>query len=150
MSVFDAGFAVVQAAVAGGRIPGAVLGLLDDGRVTVRAVGQAVVEPSLVAMRDETVFDLASLTKVIFTTTAILRLVEAGRIGLDDPLCVAIPDLRQYDVVLDASARLISTLPRFLAAVLRPLQNGLVQFYALGMVLGLAVFLTVVVFRSTR
>ncbi len=58
--------------------------------------------------------------------------------------------LRQYDVVLDASARLISTLPRFLAAVLRPLQNGLVQFYALGMVLGLAVFLTVVVFRSTR
>ena len=106
MSVFDAGFAVVQAAVAGGRIPGAVLGLLDDGRVTVRAVGQAVVEPSLVAMRDETVFDLASLTKVIFTTTAILRLVEAGRIGLDDPLCVAIPDLRQYDVAGAAERRL--------------------------------------------
>lgn len=106
MSVFDAGFAVVQEAVAGGRIPGAVLGLLDDGRMTVRAVGQAVIEPSVVAMRDETVFDLASLTKVIFTTTAILRLVEAGRIGLDDPLCLAIPDLRQYDVSGAAERRL--------------------------------------------
>jgi CubicO group peptidase (beta-lactamase class C family) len=45
----------------------------------------------------ETWFDLASLTKVIFTTTAILRLVEAGRIALDDALIRAIPDLRQYD-----------------------------------------------------
>jgi hypothetical protein len=33
---------------------------------------------------------------------------------------------------------------------MRPLQNGLVQFYALGMVLGLAVFLTVIVFRSVK
>ena len=41
-----------------------------------------------------------------------------------------------------------SFVPRFLGAVLRPLQNGLVQFYALGMVLGLAVFLTVVVLRT--
>ena len=42
-------------------------------------------------------FDLASLTKVLFTTPAILRLAAQGRIGLDDPLIVAIPDLRQYD-----------------------------------------------------
>jgi CubicO group peptidase (beta-lactamase class C family) len=42
-------------------------------------------------------FDLASLTKVIFTTTRILRLVEQGRIGLDDPLVAVMPDLRQYD-----------------------------------------------------
>ena len=39
---------------------------------------------------------------------------------------------------------------KFGGAALRPLQNGLVQFYALGMVLGLAVFLTVVVFRNPR
>ena len=35
-----------------------------------------------------------------------------------------------------------------LGELFRPIQNGLVQFYALGMVLGLAVFLTVVVLRS--
>ncbi len=57
---------------------------------------------------------------------------------------------RQFDAFLDAIARLISFAPRLLAALLRPLHNGLVQFYALGMVLGLAVFLTVVVFRSVR
>jgi NADH-quinone oxidoreductase subunit L len=57
---------------------------------------------------------------------------------------------RQFDSFLDALARLVSFLPRFLGAALRPLQNGLVQFYALGMVLGLAVFLTVIVFRSVR
>jgi proton-translocating NADH-quinone oxidoreductase chain L len=56
----------------------------------------------------------------------------------------------QFDGFLDAFARLVSFVPRFLGAVLRPLQNGLVQFYALGMVLGLAVFLTVVVLRSGR
>jgi NADH-quinone oxidoreductase subunit L len=56
----------------------------------------------------------------------------------------------QFDGFLDALARLVSFVPRFLGAVLRTLQNGLVQFYALGMVLGLAVFLTVVVLRSGR
>ncbi len=43
-------------------------------------------------------FDLASLTKVIATTTMILRLAEEGRLDLDRPLTDAIPDLRQYDV----------------------------------------------------
>ena len=57
---------------------------------------------------------------------------------------------RQFDAFLDALARLTSFLPRLVAALLRPLHNGLVQFYALGMVLGLAVFVTVVVFRSAR
>ena len=50
------------------------------------------------AVSRETWFDLASLTKVIFTTTRILRLVEAGTISLDDPLIKVIPDLRQYDM----------------------------------------------------
>jgi len=57
---------------------------------------------------------------------------------------------RQFDAGLDVLARFVSFWPRFAGAALRPLQNGLVQFYALGMVLGLAVFLTVVVVRSTR
>ena len=57
---------------------------------------------------------------------------------------------RQFDGFLDSLARLVSFVPRLLANVLKPLQNGLVQFYALGMILGLAVFLTVVVFRATK
>lgn len=57
---------------------------------------------------------------------------------------------RQIDVLLDMVARLVSYMPRFAAAALRPLQNGLVQFYALGMVLGLAAFLAVVLVRSAQ
>ena len=57
---------------------------------------------------------------------------------------------RQFDGFLDALARLVSFFPRFGAAVVRPIQNGLVQFYALGMALGVMVFLGVVLYYSTR
>jgi CubicO group peptidase (beta-lactamase class C family) len=91
----------VAEAVAGpipGPIPGAVLGVVTQaGDRAVRAIGHAQIEPAPVAMQRQTWFDLASLTKVLFTTPAILQLVAAGRIGLDDRLTVAIPDLRQYD-----------------------------------------------------
>lgn len=89
-------FAPVAEAIAQGRIPGAVLGVLQHGR-SVRHAGLARIAPST-PMRTDTVFDLASLTKPIFTATAVLRHVEQGRIGLDDTLASVIPDLRQYDV----------------------------------------------------
>ncbi len=57
---------------------------------------------------------------------------------------------RQVDGAVGSFARLVAFLPRAAGTFLRPLQNGLVQFYALGMVLGLAVFLTLVVARFTR
>jgi NADH-quinone oxidoreductase subunit L len=57
---------------------------------------------------------------------------------------------RAFDGLLDALSRLIAALPRFVGAWVRPIQNGLVQFYALSMALGLAVFLSFVVFRITR
>jgi CubicO group peptidase (beta-lactamase class C family) len=106
MTRADAAFAPVAAAVAAGRIPGAVFGLMERGARNVRVAGFAQIEPTREPMRRETWFDLASLTKVVFTTTTILRLVEEGRIALDDPLTVAIPDLRQYDVAGAAERRL--------------------------------------------
>lgn len=99
MPGLNAAFAPVAAAIAAGRIPGAVLAVLaPDGTRQTIAAGMAALVPDRVAMTENTWFDLASLTKVVFTTTAILKLVEAGRISLDDPLTVAIPDLRQYHV----------------------------------------------------
>jgi CubicO group peptidase (beta-lactamase class C family) len=106
MTRADAAFAPVAAAVEAGRIPGAVFGLIENCERSVRVAGFAQVEPSREPMRRETWFDLASLTKVIFTTTTLLRLVESGRIALDDPLTVAIQDLRQYDVAGAAERRL--------------------------------------------
>lgn len=94
----DAGFACVMPHLADGRIPGAVLGVItQNGARAIRVAGHAQKIPSERPMQRDTIFDLASLTKVIFTTTAILRLVAAGRIALDDALAKHIPDLRQYD-----------------------------------------------------
>ncbi|MDL2397894.1 serine hydrolase domain-containing protein [Rhizobium mayense] len=95
---FDQAFAPVEAAVAAGRIPGGVLGMIDrDGNRMVRAVGLAQKIPVTRPMFADTWFDLASLTKVIFTTPRILALAEAGTIDLDARLISLLPDLRQYD-----------------------------------------------------
>ncbi len=88
----------VAEAVAG-AIPGAVLGVgTQAGDRAIRAFGQMQTEPTPSPMHPETWFDLASLTKVLFTTPAILDLVARRRIGLDDTLAAVIPDLRQYDL----------------------------------------------------
>lgn len=87
MPSLNAIFAPVAASIAVGRIPGAVLAVLaPDGTRQTMVGGMAALVPDRVKMTADTWFDLASLTKVVFTTTAILKLVEAGRIGLDDPL----------------------------------------------------------------
>jgi CubicO group peptidase (beta-lactamase class C family) len=87
---------VAQAVV--NQIPGAALGIVTTaGDRAVDALGHAQREPQPVPMQRGTWFDLASLTKVLFTTPTILRLAAEGRIALDDRLTVAIPDLRQYD-----------------------------------------------------
>jgi len=79
-------------------IPGAVLGVVTvAGERAVAVFGQAQREPEAAPMQRGTWFDLASLTKVLFTAPAILRLAAQRRIALDDALTAAIPDLRQYD-----------------------------------------------------
>ena len=90
-----------------GRIPAATLGLVNrDGERAVALAGMAAVIPSPEPLTPEHWFDLASLTKVIATTTMVLKLAEQGRLDLDRPLIDAIPDLRQYDVEGAAERRL--------------------------------------------
>jgi CubicO group peptidase (beta-lactamase class C family) len=50
--------------------------------------------PDPVPMRKDTIFDLASITK-IFTATAVMKLYEQGKIGLDDPVARYIPEFAQ-------------------------------------------------------
>lgn len=96
--ILERAFAPVQAAVEAGRIPGAVLGVVDaDGARATRVIGEAQKVPVSRPMTEGTWFDLASLTKVIFTTPRILALAEAGTIDLDAPLTSVIPDFRQYN-----------------------------------------------------
>lgn len=105
--MIDAAFAPAAAAVADGRIPGATLGMVAaDGRRWVRHAGKAALVPEPEDLTEEHWFDLASVSKVIATTTMILRLADQGRLDLDAPLITAIPDLRQYDLANAAERQL--------------------------------------------
>jgi CubicO group peptidase (beta-lactamase class C family) len=79
-------------------ICGAVIGVVTaTGDRAVEVFGLAQREPDPAPLHRDTWFDLASLTKVLFTTPTLLQFVAQDRIALDDKLVVAIPDLRQYD-----------------------------------------------------
>lgn len=93
----SAAFAPVRSAIDGGRIPGAALGLVTrEGERAVLHAGAAQIVPDRRVLDRDTWFDLASLTKVIFTTTRILDLAATGRLDLDAPLTSVLPDFRQY------------------------------------------------------
>ncbi|HVY50867.1 MAG TPA: serine hydrolase domain-containing protein [Devosia sp.] len=97
-AILERAMAPLQASVDTGRIPGGVLGILDrDGNRAVRAIGRAQIVPRERPMTEGTWFDLASLTKVIFTTPRILLAAESGVIDLDAPLSSVLPDFVQYN-----------------------------------------------------
>lgn len=98
-AVCDRGFEPALAAVQRGDIPSAALGVVTTaGESAVRFAGMAALEPEREALTRDHWFDLASLSKVIATTTIILMLADQGRLDLDRPLTDAIPDLHQYDI----------------------------------------------------
>lgn len=107
MSAIDTAFAPAERYLAEGRIPGATLGVVTaDGRRWARTAGMAALVPEAEPLTEHHWFDLASVSKVVATTTMILTLADQGLIDLDRPLTDAIPDLRQYDVANAAERKL--------------------------------------------
>jgi uncharacterized protein YbbC (DUF1343 family)/CubicO group peptidase (beta-lactamase class C family) len=88
--------AVIQQAIHDQQVPGAVLIVGHDGHVIYRkAYGWRALEPHREVMTLDTIFDLASLTKVIVTTTAVMQLVEQGKVRLNDPVAKYLPEFGQ-------------------------------------------------------
>jgi uncharacterized protein YbbC (DUF1343 family)/CubicO group peptidase (beta-lactamase class C family) len=78
---------VARQEIAARNIPGAVILVGYQGKIVYRkAFGKRALEPRPRDMRVDTIFDLASLTKVVATTTAIMQLVDDGLISLDAPV----------------------------------------------------------------
>jgi uncharacterized protein YbbC (DUF1343 family)/CubicO group peptidase (beta-lactamase class C family) len=87
---------VIEQAIHENQIPGAVLLVGHDGHVIYRkAYGSRALEPRREPMTLDTIFDLASLTKVIVTTTAMMQLVERGKVRLNDPVAKYLPEFAQ-------------------------------------------------------
>ena len=87
---------IIQQAIADHNIPGAVLVVGHDGKVIYRkAYGERSLEPRREPMTVDTIFDMASLTKVIATTTAVMQLMELGKVRLNDPVAKYLPEFAQ-------------------------------------------------------
>ena len=88
---------LVQDAIAAKAAPGAVV-LVGRGDQTIyeKAYGSRATVPSQEPMTLDTVFDVASLTKVVATTTAVMTLIEQGRVRLNDPVATFVPGFDRY------------------------------------------------------
>jgi uncharacterized protein YbbC (DUF1343 family)/CubicO group peptidase (beta-lactamase class C family) len=88
--------AIIQQAIHDHNIPGAVLVVGHNGKVMYRkAYGSRALEPRREPMTLDTIFDMASLTKVIATTTAVMQLMEQGKVRLNDPVAKYLPEFAQ-------------------------------------------------------
>ena len=95
---FSGGPAIDQAiedAIAQGHPPGAVVVIGHEGKIVYqKAYGRRAIVPEPETMTADTIFDLASLTKVVATTTALMQLFEQGKFRLNDKVTDYIPEFQ--------------------------------------------------------
>jgi CubicO group peptidase (beta-lactamase class C family)/uncharacterized protein YbbC (DUF1343 family) len=99
---FSATSAAIDKAIAEKKLPGAVLLVGHDGRIVFHqayGVRKYAGEPGLDGkpspaepMTEDTIFDMASLTKCLATATAIMQLVEQGKVDVDAPVIKYLPE----------------------------------------------------------
>jgi uncharacterized protein YbbC (DUF1343 family)/CubicO group peptidase (beta-lactamase class C family) len=86
--------AAINQAIADKKCPGGVLWLEHRGVAYHQAYGNRALVPAVEPMTEDTLFDAASLTKVVACTPAIMLLVERGRVKLDEPVQTYIPEFK--------------------------------------------------------
>jgi CubicO group peptidase (beta-lactamase class C family) len=87
--------AATEQAIRDRLIPGAVIIVGHDGKIAFRkAYGARALVPAREAATLDTIYDIASLTKVVATTPAIMKLYEQGKIKLDDPVTAYLPEFQ--------------------------------------------------------
>ena len=86
---------IVAKAIERGQVPGAVVLIGDREKVLYRrAFGYRALVPRRLPMKVDTIFDIASLTKVVATTTAVMQLMELGKLRLEDPVAEYWPEFK--------------------------------------------------------
>jgi len=86
----------INQAIAQDRLPGAVLLVGHNGQIVYRkAYGKRALVPRPEAMTLDTIFDCASLTKVIATTPSLMKLFEQGKFRLSDKVTDYIPEFQE-------------------------------------------------------
>lgn len=86
---------VIEASIEKKELPGAVVLVARHGRIAWRkAYGARAVDPQREIMTADTIFDLASLTKIVATATSIMILIEQGNLRLGDSVVQFIPEMK--------------------------------------------------------
>ena len=87
--------AATEQAIRDGLIPGAVIIIGHDGKIVHRkAYGARALVPARETATLDTIYDVASLTKVVATTPAIMKLYEQGKLMIDDPVTKYLPEFQ--------------------------------------------------------
>ncbi len=111
---FAAAYSVLEAAIAEQAFPGAAFGVFANGQVlALDGLGRFTYDPLAEVVTASTVFDLASITKVIATTSLAMLLYQTGQLPLDQPLVHTLPAFAQGEAA--AGARHQVTLRMLLA-----------------------------------
>ena len=91
--VFAAAFSILQEAIAGQSFPATSIAVTHKGRlVAIKALGRFTYEPNSLTVAPATLFDLASVTKVVATTPMAMLLYERGLLDLDAPIAAVVPE----------------------------------------------------------
>jgi uncharacterized protein YbbC (DUF1343 family)/CubicO group peptidase (beta-lactamase class C family) len=84
---------IVAGAIQAKKTPGAVVVVGHDGKIIFhKAYGMRSLEPTQEPMTEDTIFDMASLTKPLITATAVMQLYQQGRFRLNDPVALYLPE----------------------------------------------------------
>ena len=84
----------IETAIAEHKLPGGVFHLERSNSVYEKVYGNRALVPAVEMMTNDTIFDAASLTKVVATTPSIWLLIERGKIEIDAPVSRYIPEFR--------------------------------------------------------
>ena len=84
---------LIEKGISDKRMPGGVLHLEHGRGIYQKSYGQRQLEPVVEGATKETIYDLASLTKVVATTPSVMKLIEEGKIDLDAPAQRYLPEL---------------------------------------------------------
>lgn len=90
---------VLNADIAAGRLPGAVLAIVRKGKLVYFEAFGYRDKAARIPMTTDTIFNIASMTKPL-TTVAALTLLEQGRLSIDDPLSKYLPQFANMRVAL--------------------------------------------------
>lgn len=95
---FARAFDVLDDSIKERAFPGASVAITLNGElVALRSFGQFTYEPSSTAVSESTIWDLASLSKVVATTAVAMLLCERGRLNLEAPLVSVVPEFASSD-----------------------------------------------------